>query len=342
MAVGDGVQYGYGSFGGVARETAWGTKKTATTFMEFFNESLSKIQGSELITTINSSRNATHRILKEEVVQGQVSTFLNVASDAIVSALLQSMGGSCTSSGAAASGYTHSIVQGNMANTTQALTLQVRKGAVNPIFDYVGCRVNKLTIKAEMGKELSASFDFIGKYGTTSTDNLTVVLTEINPLKWDGITFKVGSFASMTSVLASGTAETITGFEFSYENGLVSGAEAHNLGSQQLGVLPVGMAKTSMKITQRYDTTTAMDRAFAETALSVGIVFNSSLTCGTGGGGTTYSMALTYPRAFVVPMQPKVAGPGVIMQEFVFEPLAPSATADVLTMAICNATANYA
>lgn len=344
MGVGDGALLGYASYVGLARETAWGTKKTSTTYLEFISESMEKKQDSEMLNSINTSRNPTHRVLKDEVCAGAVESYLNVASDAVTSLFIQAMGGSCTTVGTSTSGCVHTIVQGTMSNTTQSVTLQIKKGNISPLrlHDYVGCRVNKFTIKAAPGEQCTVSFDLIGKYGTTSSDSLTCALIETNPLNWAGVTYKVGAQASMTSVLASGTSEAIAGLEITYENGLISDAQARNLGSTQLGVLPAGSVKTSMKITQRYDTSTAEDRAFAETALSAGVVFNSTKTIGGAAGSTTYSMAITYPKCFVSTMQPKVNGAGILMLEYTLEPVAPSAGADIITMSIVNGTEQYA
>lgn len=347
MAVGDGARYGYRAFVGVGRETAWGTKKTSTSFMEFNSESMEKKQDTELLKSINAGRTPTHQILKNEVVSGSIETYLNLASDAVVSMFIQAMGGSCASV-ASGTSYHHNIVQGVMTSTAQALTLQIRKGDVAAdIFDYVGCRVGNWSVKSESGGPTTCKFDLIGKYGTTSSDSvtsadaITVALTEINPANWQNTVFKVGDAASMTSVHASGTAEVITGLEVTYDNGLVSDDSARNLGSLQLGVLPPTESKMTIKVSQRYDTSTAIVRGFGQSATAIGIVFSNGQTVGATVGDTTYSMVLSFPKCYQTTVQPKVGSKGILMLEYTYEVVAPSAGAAPITLEIVNGTASY-
>lgn len=347
MSVGDSSRHGYRAFVGVGRETTWGSKITSTCFLEFKSETMEKKQASELLPSINAGRTPTHRILKNEEVGGSIDTYLNVASDAVVSMFVQAMGGSCTSV-ASGTAYHHTIMQGVMTGTCQALTLQMRRGEVAAdIFDYVGCRVGNWSIKAEPGGAASAKFDLIGKYGTTSSDSctsadgITVALTEINPINWQGFTYKIGNYVSMTSVIASGTAEVITGLEITYDNGLISDDAARNLGSLQLGVLPPTESKISLKISQRYDTSTAITRGFDESATSIGIIMTNGVTIGAAAGATTYSMVLTFPKCLQTTVQPKVGSKGIMMLEYTYEVIAPSAGAAPMTMVISNGTASY-
>jgi hypothetical protein len=302
MSVGDGARCGYRSFVGIGRETTWGTKKTSTSFLEFLSESMEKKNDAELLKSLNTSRGATHHVLKNEVIGGAIETYMNLDSDAVVSCFLQAMGGTCTSV-ASGTAYHHTIAQGVMTSTTQGLTIQKRVGEVAAdIFDYVGCRGGSWSIKADPGMPNTCKFDFVGKYGTTSSDSLTaadgltVVLTEVNPADWKGVTYKVGNYVSMTSVLASGTTEVITGLEINYDNGLVSDDSARNIGSAQLGVLPPSENKITIKVSQRYDTSTAIVRGFGESATSIGITFSNGITIGAVAGATTYTMALTFPK----------------------------------------------
>jgi hypothetical protein len=166
-------------------------------------------------------------------------------------------------------------------------------------------------------------------------------LTELNPLHWKDISFKVGTPASMTSVLVSGTAEVITGLEISYDNGLISDDSARQLGSNVLSILPPSECKITLKVQQRYDTSTTLDRAFGESATAIGVLFNSTVTIGGAALSTTYSMALTFPKCYLQTSQPKIGGKGIVMLEHTYEAIAPSAGAAPITMSIVNGTNSY-
>jgi len=346
MAVGDGGALGYKSWIGVAEETSWSTKITATSFLEFLSESMNRTRESTKLETINTGRNFLKRFLGNETVQGGVEAYLNVASDAIVKIIKNGLGGSVTSTevtgsgGTATSSYSHSIAQGSLENSLSSLTIQKRVGDSH-IFDFMGCRVNSWSIKGEIGQPLQLSVEFIGRQGSTSSDTVTVALPSVTPLLWDNVTFKSGEAANMTSVLASGTAEKITGFELSFNNNLIADEGARSLGDTTVDFIKYGKADVTLKISQRFDTSTAYDRAFAGTAYSFGLLFNSNQTISALADSTTYSMSIEVPKAYYKTQTPQVGDAGVIMQELEFDVVANSAGADIINTTICNATSSY-
>lgn len=336
MAVGDSGKLGYNSFVGIGKETTWGTKSTATTFLEFNSESLNKTRDGEKLATINTGRNPIHHILKNEDVSGSLEAFLNPSSDAVVLLLANAMGGSVTSTGDSDTGYIHDIVQGNLENTLTSLTLTKRVGDTH-LFDYIGMRVNTLSIKGEVGSPLMITAELVGKYGTTTTDSLTVALTENAPLLWDGVTYQVadsvGSFP--------GTEEKITGFEFTINNQLISDDSVYSLGGTQRDLLPAGMLDVNLKISQRFDTSTAYSRAFDHTAMAAQIVMTSTQTIGAGAGSTTNSMYIQIPKGYYTTQTPQVGGPEIVMQEYDIQAIAPSNGAASVLMHVVNGTASY-
>ena len=125
MAVGDGAKLGYESWWGLKEETSWATKVTATSFIEILSESLGRERESKILTDeINTSRNPTRRFLLNELVQGGMECYLNVASDGVVKLIKNGRNGTVTSSGDANTGYTHILYEGSLAASLSSLTIQ--------------------------------------------------------------------------------------------------------------------------------------------------------------------------------------------------------------------------
>lgn len=340
MAVGSGGQLGYKSWLGVAEETSWSVKCTATSFLEFNTESLERKRERKKLETINTSRNSLVSYLGNEVNQGSIECPVNVGSDAIIKLIKNAMAGTATSGGTSTTGYIHQFFQGSLETSLTSLTIQKRVGDTH-IFDMMGCRVNSFTLKGDDEGAVSFAAEVIGRQGSTSSDTISVALTGITPLLWDGINFKTGETASMTSVLASGATEYIKGFEFTYNNNLIADESARSLGTTTVDFVKHGKAEASLKFSQRFDTSTAYDRAFAKTAYGFGLLLGSSQTIGAGVASTTYAMSLEIPKGYYGTQTPKVSDAGVVVQEIEILAEASSAGADVVNMKVTNATVSY-
>jgi hypothetical protein len=342
MALGAGQELGYSSWLGVAEESAWGTHMTATNFLEFNSESLNKKKEGKIIESMGSTgRNPLKRYLGNTEVNGTVECFLNIFEPAICQIINNCFGGTITSSGDATNGFNHIVAQGNMVSGTSSLSFTKRVGS-NLIWQFDGCRVNSLTLKGEIGEPLQLTGEIIGKDATVCTDSVTVVLDANNPLLWSGINFEVAE--TTTSLDGSTGAEIIEGFEFTYSNGLISDSNARALGSDVLSILPVGRATASLKITQRFEgTLTSHDRAFNLTKQCVRISMDSGVTLGSEVSGTTGSLMITFPDAYMETENviPSTDGPGLIMSEFVWVPLQPTSAVDYVSVEYNNNTASF-
>ncbi|MDD5459831.1 MAG: phage tail tube protein [Phycisphaerae bacterium] len=340
MAVGSGGEKGYKSWLGVGLETSYGTKLTATAFLEFISESLAVNKESTKLETINTSRNPIKRFQGNESVEGTIETYLNPASVAQMHLLNNCLAGTVTSSGDANTGYSHIVYQGDREDSFSSLTLQKRVGN-GSTFDFTGCRVNSVSIKGEVGNPISFSAEIIGQHGTISSDTVTVSFPNVIPMLWRGVTFKTGVWDSMTSVLASGATEYIRGFELTINNNLIADETARSMGTATVDFIKHGMAEITFKITQRYDTTTAFVRGFTQTAYAMGLLLDSGITAGSAAGGTTYSMLIELPKCYYKTQTPQVSDANIVTQEIEFDVIASSQGADAISLKYSNATASY-
>lgn len=334
-------ELGYKSWLGIAKESEWGTAVTATAFLEYASENLSKSQDAKIIEAIGGTgRNPLKRYLHGVTVQGTIECPLNIFEDGVAQIINNAVGGTITSSGDATNGYVHALTQGEMESGTTSLTFTKRIGGATDQFRFAGCRVNSLTIKGEVGTpEIMLSAEIIGKDGTTTTDSVTVAISANDPLLWSGVTYEEAD--TTTSFDLSTTAKTIQSFEFTYSNNLQSGDEARALGSDTLDVLPVSRATASLKVSQRYDTSTAYGYALAETQKSVRLVLDSGITIGTA--GTTGALVIQLPKAEMEfeGTVPETGDPNIITQELMWTPLQPTTTQNYIDAEYYNNTASY-
>ncbi len=341
MGLGDSYLSGYKSWLGVVQESTWGTPLTVTSFLEYNTESLNKKQEGHQLEAIGSTgRNVQKRYLGNVVVEGSVEGPLNIFADAVALIINNAIGGSVTSSGDAGTGYNHAVAQGEMASGTTSLTMTKRVGDSGDMFQFAGCRVNTLTIKGEVGTpEIMLTAEIIGQDGTITTDALTVALAAEDPLLWNGVTYEVAD--TTTSFDGSTNAESIQSFELTYNNNLEAGDASRNLGSNLLGVLPVGRASCTLKVTQRYETSTAYSRAFDETDRAVRISMDSGVTVGST--GTTGSLMITLPKAYVETdtVIPETGEAGVIQHDVTWAPLQPTTAQEFIECEYNNNTASY-
>lgn len=350
MGLGDAAQLGYESYVGLAPETEWGTHITATTFFEYSSESFKKTRDPKVIEALGSTgRNPLKRFLGNKIVVGSIECNLNIMEDACAHIINNAIGGKVTSalltggSATDTSSYEHDLSQGAFDGTVTSLSMLTRKGP-GQLFEWNGCRVNSLSIKVDgPGAPVVMSAELIGKDGTVSTDEPTVVINANRPLLGQDVSFY--SADSEGALWAgSGTAETILGFEFNYNNNLISDDNARQLGSVELGVLPAGKATASLKIKMRYDTaTTIYDRAFGESEAAYMILITSNITLGTDDDDTSASMAIVLPCAYVDTegVIPEVGDPGILLQEVMLTPLQPSTDAQYVHVKYYNTTTEY-
>jgi hypothetical protein len=339
MSVGNSNPFlGYDSFLGIAQETTYSTVATATTFIEFTSESFLKEREEQRREEINTTRDFTRRMTGNETVSGSIEAPLNVASDGFAYLIKQAMGGTVGATTIAAGAIAHVFNVGNMesnqstsgAADIKGLTVTARRGSTN-LWQYKGMRVNTMTIKGEVGSPITATFELMGRYGTTCSDSLTASFTNINPLNFTGVVFQTGITISAVST------EYISGFEFSLANNL---AEQRVLGSANIFALPPLRRDVTLKLNQQFDTLTAYNRFIQNTKTAISIFLDSGVTIA-GAGSSTYSMKIDIPCAYFNSNTPQVGSIEAIGQEINVSAIKDTTTSYVCQITINNATTTY-
>jgi hypothetical protein len=343
MSVGNGVPFfGYDSAIAVAKETAYGTFVTASSFIEFLTESIKVAREEIKLESINNSRDYSKRMIGNESVEGSIEAHLNVASDGIVNIIKQAIGGT-VSSAVVVGGveYLHTLYPGDMENnkaTTTAtdmkgLSFIVRRGTTAgalSVFNYSGMRVNNLTIKGEVGQPIMITADMIGKGMSLSSTCPTVALSDVLPVNFTGITIKTGDSLSSVST------EYFKSFEFTLANNIDA---QRFLGSRQVGLLPPIKRDVTLKLAQNFDTMTSFNRFFSNTVTSISIIGDSQQTI--GAGSTTYSFQIDLPNCYFNSNQPEVKGSGVLEYSLDVRAMRNASIGSTFQMFIRNGTANY-
>lgn len=331
------AQLGYESWLGVAKEATWGSPLTATNFLEFNSESLDKTGEANVLEALGSTgRNPMKRWIGNHNAGGAVEVALNIFEPSICLLLANAIGGSVTSDGTVGASYNHSIAQGSFASGVTSLTLTKRVGASTDTYQFAGCRVNSMTIKGEKNSPIIGTFETVAKDCTIATDALTVNLNDTDPLDFTGVT--VEQVETTTSLDGSTGAITVLAFEVNYNNNLIADDTARALGSRNLDILPAGMAGATIKLTKRFDSSTAYSTAFAETKQAIRISLDSLVTIGTG---TTGSLMITFPNCYLDPqgVVPGIDNSGMIIQEETWIALAPTTTDAFIQLEFNNDTA---
>jgi hypothetical protein len=330
------AQLGYESWLGVAKEAAWGTPLTATNFLEFNSESLEKTGEANVLEALGSTgRNPSKRWIGNHNAGGAVEVALNIMEPAVCLMIANAIGGSVTSTDVSGA-KNHVIAQGAFASGVTSLTLTKRVGSATDTYQLAGCRVNSMTIKGEKNSPIIGTFEMVAKDCTVATDALTVNLNDSDPLDFTGV--NIEQVETTTSLDGSTGTQTILAFEVNYSNNLISDDTARALGSRNLDILPAGMAGATIKLTKRYDTSTAYSTAFAETKQALRISMDTGVTVGTG---TTASMMITFPNCYLDPqgVVPGLDNSGIVTQEETWVALSPTTTDAFIQVELNNDTA---
>ncbi len=341
MAKGDNARLGYQSSVGLAEETTFGTKVDSFDYLEFISESFKVDRESRKLESINTGRSFIKRVQLNETVEGSLEAEFNPASDFAIKLMKQAFGGTVTSATQASSDILHTINVGDMesnagtstSSDVKSLTFQADKGGT--VYDYVGCRVNSFTLKAEVGGMVMMTAEVIGKSGSLSSSTPTAVFSDIIPADYLGVTFALGDS------LGNVSAETVQSFEFSINNNL--DGEQRGLGSRSRNIIPPVRREVSLKVTQRADTTTNYSQFLAETISAIKITMDTTQTITSSTGSETYQCQLEFPRCYTKgPAQPEVGDAGVLSYDIEYEPISDNTTTayDVRAL-VYNATANY-
>lgn len=343
MAVGNNNPYmGWASALGIAEEATYNTFVTATSFFEFNSEGFMLTEEELKLDQINSTRDYSKRLKGNKDVAGSIECDLNVAQDSNVLILKHAMGGTVSSATITASGaYEHTINPGDMesnagsgGSNTPGLSFTVRRGASsssNNVWTHSGGRINTLSIKGEVGSPVNVTAEIIAAGTSVTSTSPAISFTEVMPLNFTGVTVQTGD--SITNV----TTEYFTAFEFTLNNNL---SPQRNLGNAEIDRLPAQRREVMLKLTQRFDTTTAYDRFIQNTMTAISIVCDSGQTI--GAIATTYALTIKVPKGYYNSNQPQVGDTDALTHEIEMSGLYDSDAGNSVQMLVRNATANYA
>ena len=345
MGIGDNAELGLRSTLSTMTETTYGTPETtgvATNFVEFKSCSLTQKFEKTKATGINTTRSYTRMFKLNQTVDGTVE--LDLHPEDGISFFIHALGGALTVSVGSAGVFTHTIAVGNDllpqgAATQTSLTIDNRKGPTRSM-RYVGCRVNSMTIKGEIGQPITASYDIVGKSATigASAADTVVGFSTVRPFLFtDGAFRYAGTAASITSTAT----ESIIGFELNLNNNLISDDTTRAIGSDSIAVLPAGMRDVSLKLTMRNDTTAVYDRFLAHTQGAVEINLDGPSVS----SDINHSLTLTMGKVFYGNGDIEVSGADVLVVEPEIMALRssedPTTTATDFTAVLVNGVSAY-
>lgn len=343
MPVGSGTTMGWGALLGFASETTWGTRIAANNFMEFISEDFQKKIEEEKLPSLGSGRSFIRRVQKGVSVEGSLSYYLHPVDGIML--LKHALMGTVTSAQLGVTGsYAHTLTASDMSTITQkGLSFEVRPGAeTTTAFSFEGCRVESMKISAQVGEPVSMEMSFIGRDSSTVTfATTTATYSGVRPFMFQDGTFQIdGSLASMTTT----SLENIISFELELKNNLQSDNSARSLGSTMLTALPPGRREVSLKITQRFDTTTAWSRFINGTRAAIRLKLDTGQTIGSVAAATTYSMFIDIPAVFYNNAQPKIGDSGILTHDVDITSIGDTTTSSPsdLFITVYNSTTTYA
>lgn len=347
MAVGNAVpKLGHNSCIGIMEETTFNTFVTATAnFLEFNSESFGQEREAVKLESVNCSRSMTKRFVGNESISGSLEFDLDPAATAIAFIFKQAFGGTVTSTPnttASADEYTHTFALGNMENSKatstasdlKALSISVMRGGTDTVFCYSGCRVNNLVVKGEIGAPVVCSAEFLGAGASLTSTFPAASYSDVIPLYFKDVTFETG-----VTITAASTEEFITSFELSINNNIDGDQRA--LGSRNVVQLPPGKREVMLKLSMRFDTTSAYDRFIQNSLTAIQITLSSEQTVGAGTANSVYSMYINLPACYYNSTQPQVGGNEVLTLEAELDCMYKADPGYEVQFVLYNGTANY-
>ena len=309
MAVGSQGLAAVPSYIAFSKEASFGTMASATTACEAISCSFGVKFKQEKLETIGPNRGYSKRVQLEKDVAGTLEGYLHPIESVLPVAV--AMGGGIASTVTAVTGvYTHSITAGNFDTLPSSLSFNVRKG---PAFAmaYFGGRVNELKITGAIKEPIKASYDMIFKDATIATD-ISAILSVSSALPF---TFVGGSYRydATEASLTTSVAEPILGFEMTLNNNIADGDESRELGTDVRTILPPTRRAVGLKITQRFDTTTAFNRMIQATQGAVELYFRGQQITTSGAVTKYYEMTMRFPKVYHNVGDPEIGGADEIL-----------------------------
>jgi len=327
---------GYDSYLGIGQEVAFGTAVQPSEFTEFTSESMRMEIAETLIPSINTTRFFKKRVVHSRTVSGTID-FPVTPEDGIGEFLKYSIGGTITTASTGTTAYIHTFESSSdelpAGTTNTSLTLQISRGGnTTTTYDYVGCKVNQLTLRASVNNLLEASVDMVAKNETDAATVSTASFSTLNPF-----TFVEGEFLIGDTITAVST-ETIGGFELVLGNNIETGDMVRVLGDATVEELPAVMQDLTINITQAFQTSTNYNRFIAGTKSAIRLLFDNGQTAATG---ATYQLQVDLPAVYFNGDQAPVGGPGVLQQTFPCRAIFDATAGYGIQVKLTNTQINY-
>lgn len=313
MAVGDFAKVGVQSVLGFRQESTYGTFAATTTAIQSFQATKIGLQtkfDTEKLDELGVNRGYSRQIQKNKMVDGEVEGFLHPEECAHF--LINVMGGRYTFNSITSAGD-HSITAGNFSasDTVLSLSLYAMKGDQHAI-RYPGGVINSMKISAAINEPVKVSMSFVCQDSSISASDTApaaaISVSTILPFTFAGSVYRYsGTEGSLTSTLN----EPIQSFELEINNNLITDAGARQLGSRILSRRPPSPRRdVNLKVSQRFDTTTAFDRFVQNTAASVALF----LTGESISAEYNRELNIILPNIRTKNAEPLVEGPNEVLQ----------------------------
>lgn len=295
MSVGGDAKIGALSYVAVGKESTFGTYASATTAVEALSCSFKTEIDSMKLDQISATRGYTHRVTLGKNVNGTLEQYLHPIESVLL--IANALGGPITTTTTTTSANIHSVSAGNFNTTTAigAVSFNVRKGDTHT-FRYHGGRCNVLKLSGAVGEPTKVSYEFIFKDSTQVSDDIAASLSisTVLPFSFQNGVFRYNATEAAAATTASN--EPIQAFELTINNNIKSEEEARSLGTITVDVLPPTRREIEFTVTQRWDTTTTLERFIQATQGAVELYFVGQYISGTS--GPQYSMLVRMPKVF--------------------------------------------
>jgi len=316
------ILFAQNSFLRVGEESSWGSEQASTTQdIRMISSTLQIVQERERTTHLSVPTSGMQSGTFEGFRNAGGSIDIPAYYDGIGVLIKAALGALASSAGPAP--YTHTYTP---ASTLPSLTIQFQRGTNlnNSREDFLGMKVNTMTISAEAGSEMTISFDLIGKDADARTTNETAAF----PAHDEILHFEAGDLTLGSSFAP--TSLQIRSFELTLSNAI----DRRNLLGSKLTGEPVftDLREVTMSVTCDVTDNTLYNASLAGTTDDVSLQFTRT-------ANSDHHFKMTLSNATIEDYNDNITAFGRVERTFTFRGTA-NATNAGLTIEIKNASAD--
>ena len=316
------ILFAQNSFLRVGEEKTWGQEKASTTQdIRMISSTLQIVQERERTTHLSVPTSGMQSGTFEGFRNAGGSIDIPAYYDGIGVLIKAALGALASSAGPAP--YTHTYTP---ASTLPSLTIQFQRGTNlnNSREDFLGMKVNTMTISAEAGSEMTISFDLIGKDADARTTNETAAF----PAHDEILHFEAGDLTLGSSFAP--TSLQIRSFELTLSNAI----DRRNLLGSKLTGEPVftDLREVTMSVTCDVTDNTLYNASLAGTTDDVSLQFTRT-------ANSDHHFKMTLSNATIEDYNDNITAFGRVERTFTFRGTA-NATNAGLTIEIKNGSAD--